>query len=249
MLTEQRHRMILELLKSKNIVSIQEFTAYTNSSESTIRRDLTQLEKKKLLKRIHGGAQRLHGKLQEPNIVEKTAQNTRVKEKIGLYAASLVEKDDCIYLDAGSTTMQMIQYLNPGNHMVVVTNGITLIPHLLAKGIKTYLIGGLVKPRTEAVIGSGALNDINGYRFDKCFLGTNGIHPKLGCTTPDPEEAILKSKALELSQEGFILADDSKFGEISFSKFAELSDVTIITNELEQEILSIYQEKTEIKVV
>ncbi|APH05445.1 DeoR/GlpR family DNA-binding transcription regulator [Bacillus weihaiensis] len=249
MLTPERHRLILELLKEKHSVKIQDLVDLTNTSESTIRRDLTQLEEDKYLKRIHGGASLLQGNLNEPNVSEKASKNLQQKIMIAKEAASLVEEGDCIFLDAGTTTLQMIDYLPVDKEIVVVTNGYTNIEPLLMKGIRTYLVGGYIKPSTGAMIGRGAINSMEQYRFDKCFLGVNGIHLDLGYTTPDPEEAVMKKTALKLSREKFVIADYSKFGEISFSKIAEVADAKIITDEVEEEAIQPYIKNTAIKVV
>lgn len=247
MLETERHEIILRLLKEKNTVKIQELVELTNSSESTIRRDLTQLEQKEYLKRVHGGAARLQGKLQEPSMTEKSLKNPQEKQMIAEYAAGLVEEGDSIYLDSGSTILEMIPHLP--NNIVVVTNGIMNVPLLLEKNIKTYIIGGLVKPSTKAMIGRDAEKSLEHYRFDKCFIGVNGIHPQFGFTTPDQEEAAIKQHAIILSRESYVLADQSKFFEIAFAKIANLNEATIITNELDEEVKKEYAGKTNIKVV
>ena len=89
----------------------------------------------------------------------------------------------------------MIEFL-PLKDIVVVTNGLMHLKPLLNKGISTYLIGGLAKQNTNAFIGRGALASLDLYRFDKCFMGVNGIHPQFGYTTPDQEEAMVKQKAI-----------------------------------------------------
>jgi DeoR family transcriptional regulator, fructose operon transcriptional repressor len=248
MLTEERHQIILGLLKDKGTVKIQEIAELTDASESTIRRDLTQLEQEKYLKRIHGGASRLQGKLKELTVSEKTSKSLQEKNVIGRFAASLLEEGECIFLDAGTTTLGMIDFL-PEMDIVVVTNGLTHVDALLEKRFKTYIVGGSVKPTTKAMIGSGAIESLRKYRFDKAFLGTNGVHPQYGFTTPDPEEAQVKKTAIELSREAFVLADDSKFGEIAFSKIADLNEAVVITNRSGNEPDPAYMEKTTVKVV
>lgn len=248
MLTPERHLLILQKLKEIGTMKIQELVKLTNSSESTIRRDLTQLEEEKLLKRVHGGASVLQGKRIEPSMVEKSSKHLQEKQMIARYAASFVEPGDCIFLDAGSTTAEMIHFLYDVD-LVVVTNGLTHIGALMEKGITTYLIGGYAKQKTKATIGRGALLNLEQYRFDKCFLGVNGIHPDAAFTTPDQEEAMIKERAASLSNKCFVLADDSKFGDIAFSKITELDKAVIITNNLEEEVLLQYQDKTTIKVV
>ena len=235
MLTEERHRIILDLLKEKDAIKIQDIVDATNASESTIRRDLTQLEQEKFLKRVHGGASKLQGKLKELSVSEKSSKNLHEKKCIGQYAAALVEEGDCIYLDAGTTTLSVIEHL-PEKDIVVVTNGLTHVEALIQRGFKTYMIGGSVKPVTRAMIGSGALESIRQYRFDKAFMGANGVHPQYGFTTPDPEEAQVKRMAIELSREAMFLIDDTKFGEIAFSKIVDIDEAMIITNELNDEI-------------
>ncbi|MDP4105434.1 MAG: DeoR/GlpR family DNA-binding transcription regulator [Bacillota bacterium] len=248
MLTPERHQIILQLLKDQSTVKIHEIMELTNSSESTIRRDLSQLEEQKFLKRVHGGAQRLQGKLQEPSMIEKSSKNLHEKRLIAKYAAGLVEEGDCIYLDAGSTIIEMIEFLT-AKDIVVVTNGLMHVAPLLKKEIATYLIGGFVKSKTNAFIGRGALASLDLYRFDKCFLGVNGIHPEFGFTTPDQEEALVKQKAISLSRESYVLADSTKFSEISFAKIADIHSATIITNELDEDSEPIYKNRTNIKVV
>jgi DeoR family transcriptional regulator, fructose operon transcriptional repressor len=141
----------------------------------------------------------------------------------------------------------MIPFL-PEN-IVVVTNGLTHVNELLEKNIKTFLIGGYAKPSTKALIGRGALDSLEHYRFDKCFMGVNGIHSQFGYTTPDPEEAMVKKLAMSLSREAFVVSDESKFSEVAFAKIADLHLATIITNELDSEIEEQYHSKTKIKVV
>lgn len=247
MLETERHQIILEALKKKNTVKLQELVELTNSSESTIRRDLTQLEQKKFLKRVHGGAARLQGKLQEPTMTEKSSKNLQAKRQIAQYAGSLVEEGDCIYLDAGSTVFEIIPFL-PSN-IVVVTNGLMHANELLEKNIKTYFIGGYIKSTTKAMVGRGAIESLEKYRFDKCFMGVNGIHPQFGFTTPDQEEAMVKQLAISLTREAYVVADESKFSEIAFAKIADLNEATIITNGIDEDSQDLFFSKTKIKVV
>ncbi|MCM2591426.1 DeoR/GlpR family DNA-binding transcription regulator [Rossellomorea marisflavi] len=248
MLTDERHRIILDLLKDKETIKIQEIVDMTDASESTIRRDLTQLEQEKFLKRVHGGASRLQGKLKELSVSEKSSKNLHEKRLIGQYAASLIEDGDCIFLDAGTSTLSLIDYL-PQMDIVVVTNGLTHVDLLLQKGFKTYLVGGMVKQTTKAMIGSGAVESLKHYRFDKAFMGANGIHAQYGFTTPDPEEAQVKRVAIELAREAMFLTDDSKFGEISFSKIVDIDKAMVITNALDEEQDTAIMKQTTIKVV
>jgi DeoR family fructose operon transcriptional repressor len=241
--------MILSLLKQKRVVTIHDLVEATDGSESTIRRDLVSLEKEKKLKRVHGGASLIKQTLSEPTVTEKAQKNLVEKTMIAKHAASLLENGDCIYLDAGTTTLQMTGYLHEKD-IIVVTNGLSLIEKLLENGVKTYLLAGEVKARTRALIGSQAIESLQTYRFDKCFIGINGIHENFGYTTPDPEEAYVKKSAMLLSQEVYMLGDHSKFGEIAFSKVADLNDGSMITdNKIDENTLQDLRQQTSIEVV
>jgi DeoR family fructose operon transcriptional repressor len=92
------------------------------------------------------------------------------------------------------------------------------------------MIGGRIKPVTEAVIGAEGVQEMMKYNFTKCFLGTNGIHPENGFTTVDPEEAIMKKKAVEKSYLAYVLADHTKFGKVTQVTFADIKAACIITD-------------------
>ncbi|GAQ16578.1 lactose phosphotransferase system repressor [Oceanobacillus picturae] len=235
MLTTERQSIIFDLLKEKQTVTIQEMIEATNASESTIRRDLTELEKKKMLSRIHGGATWTEQKIREMSILEKSTKNLQDKKRIAQHAASLVEDGDCIFLDAGTTTFQMIPFLQHKD-IVVVTNGINLVERLMEHDIAAYLIGGKIKAKTSALVGSQAIESIKNYRFDKCFLGVNGFDLKFGYTTPDPEEASVKQHAANFAKKAYALADYSKLHKVNFAKIFDLDEAILITRNLPEEI-------------
>lgn len=249
MLTPERYQLIIDQIDKRDVVKIQELISMTNASESTIRRDLSTLEERGFLKRVHGGASKLSNSRLEPDMLEKSSKNLQDKLKIAETAAALLEEGDCIYLDAGTTTLHMIEFIDKAKDIVVVTNGVMHIEALIRKGIPFYLLGGYVKHRTGAMIGGASLTAISQYRFDKSFLGVNGVHIEAGFTTPDPDEALLKTKAVRQAKTAYVLADPSKFGEISFSAFADLSDAAIITTDADELTFDNYQEKTVVKVV
>ena len=247
-LTPQRHQIITNILNEQQTAKIHELAEATGASEATIRRDLSQLENENKLKRVHGGASVLHQKREELSIPEKSTQNLNQKQLLARYAAELIREGDCIFLDAGTTTFQMIPYLK-GKNITVVTYGVSLLEALMEYEVVTYLTGGFVKYKTKALVGQGTYHSLSQYRFDKCFLGVNGVHPTYGYTTPDPEEAFIKHAALSQSQEAYVLGDASKLNEVTFAKVADLHQALFITNEKQEERVAPYQEKTTVKVV
>ena len=229
MLTEQRYQIILDLLKEKKSVTATELKEILDTSESTVRRDITALHKAGKLIKVFGGAVALEDgdtvSAYEPT-VEQRANSMWKKKKIAQYAAGLIEDEDFIYLDAGTTTGYMIDALGHTN-AVFVTNAVSHAQRLAAKGIKVFLIGGELKSSTEAVIGAQAMKNLQEYHFTKGFFGANGITKAEGFTTPDANEALVKQTAIERCKNRYILADHSKFGCISsvtFSAFCECKE-------------------------
>ncbi|WP_330393894.1 sugar phosphate isomerase family [Anaerocolumna xylanovorans] len=138
-----------------------------------------------------------------------------------------------MYIDAGTSTEHLIEYLG-NTKTIFVTNGIVHAKKLIARGLKTYIIGGQVKPVTEAIIGTEAVNNMKKYNFTKSFLGTNGIHENFGFTTVDVEEAMVKMEAVNRSYMAFVLADHTKFDKVTAVTFADIDKACIITDRLEK---------------
>ena len=125
MLAQERFERILEILREKQSVTVVELTEKLNTSESTIRRDLTELNRQGLLIKVHGGATAIKSVLsREEEVITKSKKHQEEKRKIAKYAASLINKEDIVYLDAGTTTEMMLDYLREYD-VIYVTNGIT----------------------------------------------------------------------------------------------------------------------------
>ena len=116
--------------------------------------------------------------------------------------------------------------------IIVVTNGLTHVEILLQHGIRTFILGGDVKATTFATVGSNALDLLRKYRFDKVFLGMNGIDLNAGLTTPDEQEALIKETAMHLGQQTFVMVDKSKYDDIHFAHVNASTNVKIITSKL-----------------
>lgn len=235
MLTQERHALILEKLEKESVVYLSDLMNLLDASESTIRRDLNYLDKAGLLKKVHGGATSLNSKLINTTEFEvEVRQGINKEDKIAIakYAASLIKNDDLIYIDSGTTTELMIDFIE-AKGATFVTNGIGHAKKLIHKNLTTYILGGELKLATEAIIGIEAINSLRKYNFTKGFFGVNGIDIERGFTTPDIREAMVKEEALKKSKLSFVLADNSKFNEISSITFGEISNTTIITTKLE----------------
>lgn len=247
MLTEERHSIILDTVNKQHSVRLADLCELLNTSESTIRRDLTVLDEKGLLTKVHGGAIAI-GETFSPveyNMEEKSGLNIEEKTAIAKYAASLLEDGDFVFVDAGTTTEKMIDFL-PEKHATFVTNGLFHAKKLAQRGFKVYVLAGELKFSTEAVVGTECVTALKNYNFTKSFIGANGVSITCGVTTPDPDEASVKSAVISSSKTAYILADHTKFDQITSVTFSPLNKVTIITDKV---IDKRYLEKTTIKEV
>ena len=166
MLTEERFKLILDILKEKKSITVSELVEELKISESTVRRDLTSLSKMGKLNKVHGGATFLEEGYnnEELDVKIKHTLNIDEKKRIGKFAASLIEEGDFVYIDAGTSTELMINYINE-KKAVYVTNGIVHAKKLVQKGLEAFILGGQIKLSTEAIIGIEAVSNIKKYNF------------------------------------------------------------------------------------
>ena len=224
MLTEQRYDIILKLLEEKNSITVAEVKELLNTSESTVRRDITALHNAGKLVKVFGGAVACDRTVvtHEPTVEQKAAVNVEEKQLVAAKAASLIGPACMLtYLTEKSATF--------------VTNAVAHAKALAAAGFRVYLVGGELKGSTEAVVGNQALVNLQSYHFTKGFFGTNGISRQNGLTTPDMNEAMVKKTAMGQCRECFILADHSKFGNVSSVTFGSFQGGTILTDSCPQE--------------
>ena len=246
MLTEERQNKILKQLDEDKIIKTRDLMANLNVSESTIRRDLQEMEEAGLLRRVHGGAKKIIKLEQEMNMIEKSAKNIHEKQKIAQYAASLVTTGEFIYLDAGTTTYEMLPFLK-GKDVHIVTNSVHHSNKSIDLGLQTTMLGGRIRLTTKAAVSSQTIEQIKGCYFDKAFMGTNGIHENYGYTTVDTEEAATKRTAMHQAQHVFILADETKFNKVNFSKMGNLDEAVIITDKISDDTSEYLINQTTIK--
>lgn len=242
MLTETRQEEILRMLEQKGSVTVQELKDVFGASESTIRRDLNVLHKKGALIKVFGGAVQTESRIntREEEVALRKEQSREEKLRIARYAASLIEPDDFIYLDAGTTTGYMIPYLTERTAMFV-TNAVSHALMLAENGFRVILIGGELKAATEAIVGNEAYVNLKKYNFTKGFWGANGVNPMAGFTTPDINEAMIKECAMKHTQRPYVLCDSRKFHQVSPVSFGEFRAAQIITDCMPDETYANYQ--------
>lgn len=233
MLSEERKKQICDYVNTQSAVTVQELMQRFSASEATIRRDLTELNKKGLLIKVHGGAVALQSQITvDYNVAERETVNRESKMNIARYAASLIQANDLVYIDAGTTTSLLVDYLDYGTYkdVIFVTNAIIHAKKLSAGGFTVYLTGGRLKAATEALIGAECYENLQKYQFSIGFFGTNAVSRTEGFTTPDPEEAEIKRTAICHTRSPYVLCDYEKFDKTSSVRFAEFKQVKVITD-------------------
>ncbi|WP_348634132.1 DeoR/GlpR family DNA-binding transcription regulator [Streptococcus lutetiensis] len=243
-LKSKRKQLIMEKLSHDKFVRLDDLVSLLDTSESTVRRDLDELESERKLHRVHGGAELPHSLQEEFTNQQKSIKNIQEKMLVAKKAASLISNDDVVFVDAGTTNELLLGYLSQDN-LTVVTNSIHHAAKLVDKNIQTIIIGGHVKKSTDASIGAVAYEQIKQLNFDKAFLGINGIDEKF-LTTPDMEEAVIKKTVIENARKSYIVTDSSKIGRVSFAKVDKIENATIITNQSSGALMKKIKENTRV---
>lgn len=224
---EERKQQISDHIQNIGRASVQELALAFQVSESTVRRDLKDLEESGLVRRTHGGAVALvQADNAEPSYMEKEDRFRLQKEAIAREAAALVREGDTIILDSGTTTYYLAKAIKSIPRLTVVTNSVVVAQELAQQSnISLVLTGGTVRYETLAMVGPMAERALEQLRVDKTFLAINGIEPAAGLTTPSITEAEIKRKMIQAAREVILLADHSKYGKSVFAKVADLKDI------------------------
>ena len=231
MLFEHRVEQILDLLKEKNTVTMQDFVSTIGASESTIRRDLIALEEDGKLRRIHGGATTVNDIEKEQKMSQKVSQNHNGKIVVAKHAAKIVKSGSQIYIDAGTATLELVKVLPNDENINVVTNGVDHALLAIQRGLSVTIVGGDIKPNTHAIAGMTGYKQLEKMNFTHAFLGMNGIHEDIGLTTTNMDEALMKELAMEQSQHIRILMDCTKVGKVyNFKVEAPTQSIILMDN-------------------
>jgi DeoR family transcriptional regulator, fructose operon transcriptional repressor len=224
----QRRQAIVRTLRSTGRVDAAEIAAELRVTNETVRKDLIDLERQGLLRRVHGGAVPIEHPSYEPDVADRT-EFAAAKLRIARAAFAHLPAEGSVLLDAGSTTSRLADLFPSDRSLTVFTNTLPIALTLLARpNLTVHTIGGRVRGPTSAEVGPWADRTLRELNVDVAFLGTNGISLDRGLTTPDPAEAATKHLMLAAARRRILLADHSKVGIVSLCKHGELSDVDLL---------------------
>ncbi|MBZ3692419.1 DeoR/GlpR family DNA-binding transcription regulator [Phyllobacterium calauticae] len=214
MLTQQRKAHILAVLKDTGQVVAKTLSEQLNLSEDTIRRDLRELAAEGLLQRVHGGA--LPASPALADFSGRQAIATDGKKAIGRAAAAMIRPGQVVFVDGGTTAVQLVRHLQPGLEATIVTHSPSIAVELVAHpGMTVEMIGGRLFKHSVVAVGASAIESIARFRADIYFMGVTGIHPEIGLTTGDSEEAVIKRALSRHAAETIVLASSEKLGAAS----------------------------------
>jgi len=235
MRVERQHK-IVELVQQNNRISVAEICSLFDVSEMTARRDLQELEREGLLRRVHGGAIYNLGRSYEPPLKTRSIKQTQKKQAIGQKAAELIFDGDSIALDVGTTTFEIARALHNKRNLTVLTASLPIANEIVASyslesDIRLILTGGVVRAREWSMVGEFPSQMYTQLHVDKAFVGIGGISLEDGLTEYNLEDASVKWALLKSAHQIIVVADGSKFGQTTFAVVGPLSAVhTIITD-------------------
>lgn len=223
MLTEQRRRSILRLLADQNTVRLEEICARFGVSAATARRDAEAIARSALAHRTRGGLLALDAAMTEPTYSRKAAAAAGTKSRIGQRVAELLPEDGSIFIDGGSTCLEVARAVLDRPQLRIYTNSVTLL-QLAAEGrANVYSIGGEVRSVSLALVGAFALSWLERLRFDAAVIGASGLDAEQGATTTEIAEAAIKAEALKRSRLRILVAHSEKWSKSAALRFSPWS--------------------------
>ena len=234
-LTEKRQEIMVNYIDDHKICRVADLSKVTSSSPATVRRDLASMEKRGIIKRIHGGARTL--KNQAADIAQHIRFNLNrdLKRQIAQYAVKIhISPGMTIFLDAGTTIYEMVPFLTDIQDITVVTNGLETAQECINAGIFTIMLGGLVKKDTHATVGQSVLRQLGALNLSCAFIGANGLNKNGQYTTPDIAEADVKQKAIKQAEFSYVLMDKTKIARQTFATFGDCQHSVLITNKINE---------------
>lgn len=226
MLTRHRKQLILDALRRDGQVVAKALATQLSVTEDTIRRDLRELARDGALQRVHGGA--LPASAALANFGAREAVSTAEKLAIGRAAAALVRPGQVVFIDGGTTAVQLARNLDRRLDATVVTHSPSVAVALVDHTVEVLVVGGRLFKHSLVNAGAAAMEAIARIRADTYFMGVTGIHPTAGLSTGDAEEAAIKRAIMAASAETVVLASSEKVGAASPYVVAEVAQATIV---------------------
>ena len=228
MLAIDRQRRILELLHGAGSLRTLETAVELGVTDETVRKDFELLEKRGELIRTHGGASRPDKIREELPFTERQAVRREEKQSIARLAASRIQANETIFLDASSTVLTLTEFL-PDLPLTILTNALNVFTALADRpNLDLICTGGLFDPKSRSFIGLTAEKSLQRYNIHRMFFSGNGLHLDRGVSESNARQAAFKERVIANAEDVVFLADHSKLGRKSAFFFAEVADMSCL---------------------
>lgn len=244
MLPLERQKALLQFLKQNHASKVSDLASHFQVHEATIRRDLTTLEKKGLIKRTHGGVMLEEEVHSEPSFQEREPVQYEEKERIGRRASELIEDGDNIILDSGTTTLHIAKSIMDKQNLTVITNDINIAATLrFSKSIKVIVTGGVLFPESYMLNGMITDETLSTLNIQKSFIGIPALHYEKGLTHFDEYLVPAKRGMIRAAKRVIVVADHTKLNRISLHSVASTKQIDdlVIGHEIDEADLKRWQ--------
>lgn len=232
MLKEERKRKISQFIKENKKATVAELSRLFGVSESTIRRDLEELDEQGIIQRAHGGAIIAERAAPEPPIIQRMAENEEEKRRIGRAAAELVRDGETVFLGSGTTTLEVARNLVDRDDLTVITNALNIANLFAGKpNITVIVVGGLLRHSELSMIGYITEQVLKELHADKVIMGIRAISVQDGLTNDYLPETMTDRAIINFSSEVILVADHTKFGKVSTVLVAPVTSVDKIVTD------------------
>lgn len=230
----ERQREIASLAVQFGRVEVADLAQRFSVTTETIRRDLSELQGHRLVRRVHGGATPWETSGFEPLLSVRNDLHGTEKRRLAAAAIRELPESGSVIVDSGSTLSAFAQAVPAATALRMVTNSL-LIAQLLVErtDADVIVLGGKVRKNTMAMVDSEAIAAVEPLHVDTLFISSDGLAPSHGLTTPYREEAALKQAMIRSARRVVALVDHSKFGQEHFIRFAAWSDVDVLITNVE----------------
>jgi DeoR/GlpR family transcriptional regulator of sugar metabolism len=231
-LPSQRRQAILAAVHAEDAASADALARQFDVSVETIRRDLRALHSEGLLERVYGGATRPSGRSDEGSFSARSSRNVDLKRAIAALAVSLIEPEDTIVIDVGTTALEVARALPLAFRGRVLTNSVPVAMVMADRSdIDLLLCGGQVRIGDGACSGAHAEAFFDEFYADKAFLGSGGVHAAAGLTDYYPPEVVVRRTIIAHTASSYVLADSSKLGAIAVHRVCALNSITAVVTD------------------
>lgn len=232
MYAAERQQRILQQARAAGRVDVAALAQDLGVASETVRRDLTALEQRGSLRRVHGGAIPVERLEVEPTLATRSGRLADTKRRIAARVLDYIPVGATVVLDSGSSALAIVDMIPAERELIILTNSIPAAAVLSTRPTVTlYVLGGRVRGVTGASVGEWATEALRDVVADVAIIGTNGMSVSRGLTTPDQAEAQVKRAMIASARQVVLAADSSKAGDDHLHRFADLSDVDVVVTD------------------